>query len=449
MTKFKCLNEVFHDVSIKKDDWSIFDVRIDIPSFGNGSDGINPHTQYSNPVVYANINGYNVSSVSFTLGDGNDIVCQCIKSILNKLDGLNIYQALMSDKGLPYIFKNIDQLRWLSPNSGAVYMASAAVLNALMDYAGKQSKLPLWKLLSISSPESLSKWIDTSNYSHYLTIDQIVAELDSCPSYIYERTETIASYGLPAYFTTWIGKTTADLANQIIQTNQKKGIDVFKIKLSADLDWSKSRVKELASLLPSHIKLAADFNQTLNFNAACEISQLLDDYNYQWIEEPFAPDNPSLHSKLKDYLYSNNLSLSIATGENCPNAHTALEFIYSDACDIFQLDACRVLSISDYIPILIACKHKGKRLIPHAGGSCLDELVPHLQAFNLCRINNHCRVDQSLVENVGFCSHLLSEPSFVSNGLCSAPSSNGFFSGTFLDIPFNQVSTIEPLWLKL
>ena len=178
---------------------------------------------------------------------------------------------------------------------------------------------------------------------------------------------------------------------------------MFKIKLSADISWSTERIKSLSRLLPSHLSLAADFNQTLDLYQACEISHVLSDHNYLWIEEPFAPDNPSLHLKLKQYLLKNDLNLPIATGENCPNSHVALDFICTGACDIFQIDACRVLSLCDYLPILIACKLHNTLLVPHAGGSCLDELVPHIQAFNLCRVDQNFSVYNSLLENVGFC----------------------------------------------
>ena len=56
-SNFINLNNVFKDVKIIPKNWSIYDVRIDIPSLGRGSDGINPHTQYSNPLIYANIDG--------------------------------------------------------------------------------------------------------------------------------------------------------------------------------------------------------------------------------------------------------------------------------------------------------------------------------------------------------------------------------------------------------
>jgi hypothetical protein len=52
-----CLTDLLKGVVINSTDWRVHDVRIDIPAFGSGSDSINPHTQYSNPLIYATING--------------------------------------------------------------------------------------------------------------------------------------------------------------------------------------------------------------------------------------------------------------------------------------------------------------------------------------------------------------------------------------------------------
>jgi len=444
-----CLTDLFNDVVINSSDWHVHDVRIDIPVFGSGSDSINPHTQYSNPLIYANINGISSAGVSFTLGKGNDIVRDCINQILLKLNGLNIHQALLSDEGLAFTFSNISQLRWLGPGCGPVHMASSAILNTLLDFAAKSSRMPLWQLLSQSSTDSLCKWIDTRNYSHYLSEDNVRSVLESNSEVVPLRIKSVSDFELPAYYTTWIGSDTSSLADHILHVHKSKGFTNFKIKLSSDLAWSINRVRSLAEILPSHISVAADFNQILNFSQACEISHVLAEHNYLWIEEPFAPDNPSLHRKLKQYITDNDLRLPIATGENCPNAHVALEFICTDACDVFQIDACRVLSLSEYLPILIACKLYCKRLIPHAGGSCLDELVPHIQAFNLCRIDKDLPVSHSLIEQVGFCSHLLSLPAKIRNGRVSAPSTPGYFSGEFLDVPHDLPTTDGPKWLKL
>ena len=42
-----------------------------------------------------------------------------------------------------YLIANPNQLRWLSPNSGCVYMAAGLILNTILDYAAKRAGLPV------------------------------------------------------------------------------------------------------------------------------------------------------------------------------------------------------------------------------------------------------------------------------------------------------------------
>ena len=77
----------------------------------------------------------------------------------------------------------------------------------------------------------------------------------------------------------------------------------------------------------------------------------------------------SLHHRLKNFINEQGLKLPIATGENCPNSHLAIEFIVSQSVDIFQIDACRVFSIVDLLPILTSASRSKIKVVPHAGGS--------------------------------------------------------------------------------
>ena len=87
-------NSLFKDIKINPKNWEIIDLRIDIPKYSSGSDGITPHTQYSNPTCIANINGIKSYGISFTLGIGNEIVTHSIKKLLEIYEGISIYDLL-------------------------------------------------------------------------------------------------------------------------------------------------------------------------------------------------------------------------------------------------------------------------------------------------------------------------------------------------------------------
>lgn len=442
------LNYLFKDVKINPKKWEVIDLRIDIPKHSAGSDSINPHTQYSNPTCIANINGIEAYGISFTLGIGNDLVTQSIKKLLEIFEGISIYELLEKPKNLFNVFSNPLQLRWLSPNAGCVYMAAGAILNTLLDYAAKKSGLPLWKLLALSSSEDLVRWINDSNYSNLINEREIFNILEVDKNLIKERIYEIENKGLPVYHTTWIGSSIESLTKEIQECYQESKVKTFKLKLSSNNEWNINRLKIIESPNLKDFSFCVDTNQTLSLDTALELSFLLNKKGILWLEEPFAPDNVQLHRTLKNRINNKENSLKIATGENCPNAHLAIDLLGNNGCDIFQVDACRVLSISDLIPILCAAKKFKKEIIPHAGGSGLDELVPHIQAFYLARINNLMPIEKSLMENIGFCSRFFKYPSKIIDGKAKAPYNSGYLGG-FSDLALSSFNNKESeVWLK-
>lgn len=430
-------------------DWDIYDVRVAIPSLSYGSDAINPHTQYSNPLLFLNSGGFRGVGISFTLGDGNDILCCCIKKILANLQGISMKSLLATDGQIYEKLANPEQLRWLSPNSGVVYMAAAAILNTLLDWASKRLNMPLWKALSLEPSDNLLKFCSLRQYSPFLNASELFAKLEAGLSNVQERISLVESTGLPVYFTTWIGDSAADLSKEISEVYAETGIDGFKIKVNSELDLMKDKIDSILSNTSDKLTFYADANQTLDYDTAVRLSKMLAGYGLVWLEEPFAPDNVRLHSRLRNELRSEAIRLEIVSGENCPNAHTALAFIQSAACDRFQIDACRMLSLCDIIPTLVAASLANVDIVPHAGGSGLDELVLHLKAFELTRVCPNNSIHDSLTEHVGFCSRFFSPASAVADGKAQTPKHPGYL-GDVSDIVYSSLRRDgETKWLTL
>ena len=136
-------------------------------------------------------------------------------------------------------------------------------------------------------------------------------------------------------------------------------------------------------------------------------------------------DNVGLFQELIHFKKENNLSCEIVTGENCPNHYTACGLM--KGIDRFQADPCRMLE-TDTVVITILSSLNNCNVTPHAGGSSLDELSPHIQLFNLARICNGTSISESLTENVGFCSHFFKQPT-VKAGKAQTPSKPGLLVG--------------------
>ena len=445
------LIDILGDYTFKTSDWEVFDIRIDIPAFSFGSDAINHQTQYSNPLVFLTTGQTSGVGIGFTLGDGNDLLCQSIKKLLSKWNGIKL-QHLLEKDGLLYRFlANPDQLRWLSPNSGLVYMAASVILNTLLDWASKKQGFPLWKSLSLEPSENLIKLIDTQNIHPFFNKDYSFDCLERGLVGIEDRIDVIEAKGIPVYYTTWIGESSNDLIMNINQVNKSHGIKNFKIKINADAKLMQDKIGNIKKGINPDIVLFSDSNQSLSFTEACDIVKILDDYSIVWLEEPFAPDNVRLHKTLMEHIKSNKLQLEIVTGENCPNAHTALSFIQENGCDRFQIDACRVMSYCDILPILIACNESKTPVVPHAGGSGLDELVLHITALNHARIRTDEDISNSLTEYIGFCSSLYKHPVKVMDGHAALPTAPGYINNvsSLVYDALKADSNMETTWLKL
>ena len=440
---------ILENYTFHASDWEIYDARISIPPLSFGSDAINPHTQYSNPLLIFRKNGIKGVGVSFTLGDGNDLLCACVKKILIQLEGISIGELFEKEGYFFEFFANPKQLRWLSPYSGVAYMAAGAILNTLLDWAAKNLKLPLWKALCIEPSENLLKFCSTRQYDPFLKFNDIRENLDNGLIGIEDRVREVETSGLPVYFTTWIGDSPENIVKNIEEIHKNKGINHFKLKISGDVNLTTSRIDYiLGKLAGRNFKFYADANQSLNYESAIEICRMLDSRNFVWLEEPFAPDNFRLHRMLIEALRSESNNLEIVTGENCPNSHTAIEFIQSMGCHRFQIDACRQMSISDTLPILVAARLKGVEIVPHAGGAGLDELVTHLTAFNYCRICFEKPLQSSLTEYVGFCSRYFESPTKVVSGSAIAPSQAGYINDVSTLVYDALSNSSEIKWLE-
>jgi L-fuconate dehydratase len=91
----------------------------------------------------------------FTIGRGNDVVCEAIESMSHVLIGRNVEELLDNMKIAWYLLVHDSQLRWLGPEKGVEHMAIGAVLSALWDIKAKRAGKPLWRLLSDMEPEEL------------------------------------------------------------------------------------------------------------------------------------------------------------------------------------------------------------------------------------------------------------------------------------------------------
>lgn len=429
--------------------WRFSDLRIDIPPLSYGSDAANSHTQYSNAVALLEDTNSPGIGVAFTLGEGNDMLCQASQFLVNELDGLTVADLIDSPQGLYESLVNPRQLRWLSPHAGLPMMAAGLIMNTLLDAAAKRAGMPAWEFLARLTTEDLLQLFSLRHLGPALSATDAAVTLEATWPDVTERCNYLRETGLPVYFTTWIGHSASNVAEQIVEQQNMRGISTFKVKIGPDIARDLERLDAIQAAIPRGTRIAVDANQTLSFKQAETWLRALTDRGILWLEEPFAPDNVGLFSALARSKAEAGLTCEIATGENCPNPHIASSLM-TDGLDRYQPDPCRMVGLVDGLLTALTAHKHGRAYTPHAGGTGLDELSPHLQLLNLARVDAQSDPSESLTENVGFCSRFYAQPTTVSGGWAASPSQAGLLVGVADDVSELLVDYREGIsWLEL
>ena len=401
------------------------DIRFRFPRLGHGSDAINPHTDYSNPYVIVHTAKGDGHGIGFSLGRGNDHICRAVEELSDLIIGQTLEDMVLRFGEFKWILANPVQSRWIAPNAGAYYMAGGAIMNALFDLWAKLEGKPLWRVLTELDPETVAAMIDFRYVEHVLTPTEAVEILKRARTGRESRISALESEGLPCYFTTWIGASTEELMNQIESIRRDRGIHRFKLKVGSSIEHDVERLKSIRDRFGDGIEVYTDANQVWSVPRAIDWMRRLAECDVRWIEEPTAPDSIDGHRMIRESL--SEIGIDVVTGENCPNPHLAAQLITGRAVDRFQVDACRMMGPSDVMLVMLIAAKYNVPVCPHAGGSGLDELVPHLAAWNYASCASS--LEGVVVEQVGFCSHFFESPSVVKAGRIAVPVSPGYLVG--------------------
>lgn len=264
------LINAFTSLRFESQNWKFVDFRINIPPASFGSDAINPHTQYSNPLAILDCGEFEAIGASFTLGEGNQMVCDASDYIVRQLDGTSVQDLINSDKGFYESITNPLQLRWLSPNAGLPLMAAGLIVNTLLDAASKVCGLPAWEYLARLPSEFLLSLLQQRHLVPRYSREILRQILDQGLVNIDERCNNLRHFGLPVYYTTWIGHDAESISKQIQEQYMQRGILQFKVKIGQNLEQDVAKIRAIMELVPKDVVLCVDANQTLNFYEAAK-----------------------------------------------------------------------------------------------------------------------------------------------------------------------------------
>jgi L-fuconate dehydratase len=380
---------------------------------GAGNDAIHRDPVYSYAVTeLVDDSGLVGSGFAFTLGQGNELVCQAAAFYAAQLTGKDI-EELMSDFGKVFnLLSNEQQFRWLGPHKGVVHLALASVTNACYDLWAKKRGEPLWHLLTSLTPEQIVNTLDLSHLEEVLTKKQAMQLLYAAEYGKVERNRIIKT-GYPGYDSS-IGCYSYD--DEMMRANCRKAVDAgftaMKLKVGSD-DPKRDirRANIVRQEAGSKVKVMLDANQQWTQPQALSFCNELKQINPYWIEEPTHPDDLLAHLTLSEAI----APIKIAAGQHVPNRIIFKNYLQIGCADFIQVDAVRVGGVSEFITISLLCRKYGIPVVPHVGD--MGQLHQHLVLFNHISLGH----EALFLEHIPHLHKHFKHPAIIKDGVYQTP----------------------------
>ncbi len=356
---------------------SIRDVRYPIGN-GHGSDAIHRDPIYSYAVTELRDHRGRIGvGLAFTLGEGNQLVCEAARFYAQRLVGKPVEAAMACFGVVQRELADEQQFRWLGPHKGIVQLALASVTNACWDLWAKTRGVPLWKLLLELSPEEVVATLDLSYLEDELTAGMATGLLRQ---HLPGRTsrEGIVKSGYPGYDTS-VGWFNYD--DEQVRENCKRaiaeGFTAMKLKVgSHDPARDVRRAEIVREAAGDRARVMLDANQQWTLPQALRVGRRLTAINPFWIEEPTHPDDVLGHKMLAEALAPTKLAI----GEHVPNRVIFKNYLQARCVGFIQVDAVRVAGVSEFIAISLLSRKFEVPVVPHVGD--MGQLHQHLVLFN-------------------------------------------------------------------
>jgi L-fuconate dehydratase len=384
---------------------------------GAGSDAIHRDPVYSYAVTLLHDDKGRIGNgLAFTLGEGNQLVCEATRFYAQRLVGKPI-DDLMADFGaLQKSMADEQQFRWLGPHKGVVQLGLASVTNACWDLWAKTHGVPLWKLLLDLTPEQIIATLDLSYLEDALTSEQALRILRAAKPTRSSR-EGVLKNGYPGYDTSvgWFNYPDEQVCENC-QRAITAGFTAMKLKVgSPDPERDIRRAHIVREVAGDGVRVMLDANQQWTLPQALDICRRLRVINPFWIEEPTHPDDVLGHRTLADAIAPTKLAL----GEHVPNRVVFKNYLQSRCAGFMQVDALRVAGVSEFLAVSLLCRKFGVPVVPHVGDT--GQLHQHLVLFN------HIAVGHEIVflEHIPHLRQHFINPCCVEGGVYRTPQEIG------------------------
>jgi L-fuconate dehydratase len=400
----------------------VMDVRFPTSRELDGSDAMNPDPDYSGAyvVMVTDEPGLLGTSLVFTIGRGNDVVCGALRALAPYVVGRDVGELVGDLGGFSRELVWDSQLRWLGPEKGVMHMAIGGVVNAAWDLRARVEGKPLWRVLADLEPEEVVELIDFTYIDDMLTPADALDHLRSMAGGKPARIEALLRDGLPAYATSpgWLGYDDDKLAREVVEV-VADGFTLVKLKVGRDVDEDVRRLKIARNAGGPGVVFAVDANQRWGVPQAIDWVNRLAEFDPYWIEEPTSPDDILGHAAVR----AGVAPIRVASGEHIANRIMFKQFLQDGAIDVLQMDASRVGGVNENLAILLLAAHAGVPVCPHAGGVGLCEMVQHLAMFDFVAVSG--TTDSRWIEYVDHLHEHFEAPVVVERGRYLAPTEPG------------------------
>ena len=358
-------------------DISTRDARFPLPH-GAGTDAVHGNPIYSYAVtMLRDEEGRTGSGLAFTLGAGNDLVCQVAALYAQRLAGREIGEVMAGFGAFQKSLADDPQLRWLGPHKGVVQLALASVTNACWDLWAKTRGVPLWRLLLDLTPAEIVATLDLSYLEDELTADQALTILHDHHPTRAAREGVLAS-GYPGYDTSvgWF-----HYPDDQVRENCRRAVDAgftaLKLKVgSRDPERDLRRAEIVREVGGPKVRVMLDANQQWTLPQALSLCPRFGPLHPYWIEEPTHPDDVQGHRVLADAI----APLRLALGEHVANRVLFKNYLQARCAGFIQVDAVRVAGVSEFLAVSLLCRRYGIPVVPHVGD--MGQLHQHLVLVN-------------------------------------------------------------------
>lgn len=398
------------------------DIRFPTSRSLDGSDAMNPDPDYSAAYVILKTDSYlEGHGLTFTIGRGNEICVQAIKSMEPLIIGQSL-NKLTKDMGAFWrLITGDSQLRWLGPEKGVIHLATGAIVNAVWDLYAKAEGKPLWQLLAEMTSEELVRCIDFTYITDAITPNEALAILKKMEPDKTDRIAHLNQNGYPAYTTSagWLGYSDEKI-RRLSREAKKDGFNYLKMKVGSNLQDDLRRAEIIREEIGSNMTLMMDANQKWDVDEAIENMKALAKFDPWWIEEPTSPDDILGHAKIAKAV----APVKVATGEHCQNRVIFKQLMQAEAIGICQIDSCRVGGVNENLAIMLMAAKFGIPVCPHAGGVGLCEYVQHLSMIDYIAISG--TMENRIIEYVDHLHEHFLDPVKIQNGAYMLPEKPGY-----------------------